>query len=91
MDNATAALWGLCGMDWGQLYGEVIFFLQGAFCTKENVVKTFQYVICALLAMAMAYGGNMQFVTWHSFGRWSQLSARSRLDETPPIIQEVGK
>ncbi|KIM73871.1 hypothetical protein PILCRDRAFT_14861 [Piloderma croceum F 1598] len=39
-DNATAALWGLRGNDWGQ-YGEVIFFLQGAFRTKENAVKTF--------------------------------------------------
>ena len=53
-DNATAALWGLRGTDWGQ-YGEVAFFLQGAFRTKENVVKTFQYVIHALLAKARAY------------------------------------
>jgi hypothetical protein len=83
-------LWGLRGDDWGQ-YGEVIFFLQGAFRTKENTVKTFQYVIRALLAKARAYEDDLQFVSWHSFGRWSQLSARPGLDGTSPVIQEMGK
>jgi len=54
-------------------------------------VKTFQYVIRALLAKARAYEDDLQFVSWHSFGRWSQLSARPGLDGTSPVIQEMGK
>ena len=40
-NNAGAALLGLRGNNWGQ-HGDVVFFLQGTYHDKENVVKTFK-------------------------------------------------
>jgi len=33
----------LCGQNWGQ-YGDIAFFLQGAYCDANGSLKTFKYI-----------------------------------------------
>ncbi|KIM80039.1 hypothetical protein PILCRDRAFT_89865 [Piloderma croceum F 1598] len=52
-DNASTALLGLIGNEWNQ-HGDVVFFLQGMYCNKNNMVKTFQQVKNTLVVSTAA-------------------------------------
>jgi hypothetical protein len=43
IDGVSSALHRLCGHSWGQ-YGDVVFFLQGAYRDEQGHLKTFKYV-----------------------------------------------